>query len=61
MNRIFHKFVILVIFADFIVCVLSMFAYSGVQHILYCVFVLFLFLLPVSLNFPFLFAPFGIP
>ena len=34
-------------------CVL---AYSGVQHILCCVFVLFVFVLPFSLDCPFLFA-----
>jgi hypothetical protein len=30
--------------------------YSGVQHILCCVFVMFVFVLPVSLDCPFLFA-----
>ena len=39
---------------------LCLFAYSGVQHILCCVFVLFFFdlcILPVSLDCPFLIAP----
>jgi len=37
---------------------LCLFANSGVQHILHCVFILLLFvLLPVSLDCPFLIAP----
>jgi hypothetical protein len=43
---------------------LCLFAYSGVQHILCCVFILFVFvlclvyaMLPVSLNCPFLITP----
>ena len=37
---------------------LCLFAHSGVQHTLYCVFVLFFFvMLPVSLDCPFLIAP----
>jgi hypothetical protein len=41
-------------------CYLCLFAHSGVQHILCCVFVLFFFvlsMLPVSLDCPFLIAP----
>ena len=37
---------------------LCLFVHSGIQHILCCVFVLFVFvLLPVSLDCPFSFAP----
>ena len=42
----------------FYLCYLCLFVYSGVQHILYCVFVwVFFVLLPVSLDCPFLIAP----
>jgi hypothetical protein len=36
---------------------LCLFVYNGVQHILCCVFALFFFILPVSLDCPFLIAP----
>jgi hypothetical protein len=44
---------------------LCLLTYSGVQHLLCCVFVLFLFrlvypMLPVSMHCPFLSAPFSI-
>ena len=44
-------------------CYLCLFAYSGIQYILCCVFVLFfyvlctVYMLPVSLDCPFLYAP----
>jgi hypothetical protein len=40
---------------SFLICV-CLHIYSGVQHILCCVFVMFVFVLPVSLDCPFLFA-----